>query len=353
MSSIVDILTLSAEQILAIPAERPDKLFNEKEVVQQARSLISKWHPDRNAGSEESTKVFKHLKHLKEKALEQIGLNTWKGKGSIMFLAEDRKMFRMQFSLMHEFELGKMYIGHTKVIYVLNNEYEDFFRNAIVSIKRIHYPSTKFKEEFPKFLPDIHHIMWNTSIGHVLVMNKTKDVVLLKDLLDYFPERKLPVKHVAWICNSILNTMCFLNHIDINLNAISTSTVFVSPQYHSSVLMNGWWYATKCGGKLVALPSDVLEVLTSKSLLKEKLSTSENNLIALRALALECLGDSSKVGSKFLKDDTVPKEFLGWLRSSPFKSPIDDYIALEEALHKAWGKRTFIDLPVDISKIYQ
>jgi len=348
----MDITLLTAIDILAIPLERPDKLFKQDDVVGQYRAFVSKWHPDRNGDSELSNKVFCHLKELKEKALEQIGENTWKGAGIVMFLSEEKKLFKIHYSIMHEFELGKMYIGHTKIIYVIDKQHEELFHNALIKIKTIHYPNSKFKEEFPKFMPAVHKILWHTSIGHVLVLDKTKDVVLLKDLLEFLPDKKIPPKHVAWMCNSVLNSMCFLNHIELNLNGISSSTIFISPQYHSTCLFGGWWYATKTNSKLVALPTDVLNVLTSKNLMKDKISTSENNLIALRALALECLGDRTKTGSMLLKDPTVPKEFLNWLRSPPAETPIKDYLLLEDALFQAYGKRTFVNFDIDVTKIY-
>jgi hypothetical protein len=347
----MDILSFTGEQILAIQLERPDKLFDAKDLVHQARQLISKWHPDRHNNDDLSNKVFMHLKNLKEKGLEQLGSNTWRGPNSVLFTTADKKKFKIGYKVMHPFELGKVYIGYEKIVYVIDTQFEKLFDNAINQIKSIRYPNDKFKTEFEKYLPSIVSIQKDTSIGHVLVLNKTKDVILLKDLIDYLPDNKILPRHVAWILNSILNTICFLDHIGININAISVSNIFVSPEYHSTLLLNGWWYATKQDAKLLALPLDVLDVLSSK-IMTEKSSKLSHNLITLRALGLECLGDKTKTGSMLLKDPTVPKELLGWLRSPPTNSPVTDFELLGKALHQAWGKREFVNFDVDISKIY-
>jgi hypothetical protein len=231
---MIDLDSLSASDILAIPKNRPDKLFNPVDIITQHRKIKSKWHPDRNK-SPDATKVFQHLNELKETALEQLGMGTWNGPNEILFYTNDKKKMVFKYRRFHEIEVGKLYIGRKFLMYVIDQNFKPLFENAQKQIGAIHYPLDKFKDEFTRYMPDIIFSGVDCSIGHVFVMKKTEDVVLLQDLIDHLGG-KIPPKHVAWIVSSLLNTNCFLNYINLNHNGLTTTNVFVSPQYHSTCI---------------------------------------------------------------------------------------------------------------------
>lgn len=346
---MIDFATLSAAEILAIPNNRPDKLFDPVDIITQHRKLKSRWHPDRNK-SPDATKVFQHLNELKEIALEQLGMGTWVGPNKILFYTKDKKKMVFKYRRFHEIEVGKLYIGYNTLMYVIDQNFTPLFDNATKRLGAIHYPLAKFKDEFTRYLPEVVFSEADCSIGHVFVMKKTEDVILLQDLIDHLGG-KIPPKHVAWIVSSLMNTACFLNHIDLNHNGLTTTNVFVSPQYHSCCIFGGWWYSSTVNGRLLALPRELINKLPA-SVLTDKVSKVEHNLIGLFTLALACLGDTSGTGSKLLTNSDIPAEFLAHLQNYPSNDVIDEYGKWRRTLEKVWGPRKFINLDVKSSDIY-
>ena len=213
-----------------------------------------------------------------------------------------------------------MYVGLKNIMYVIDPAYEDLFRNGIKIIGQIKYPTSKFEEQFKRQMPKIIKST-NSNIGFVAVMEKTEDLVLLRDLLNYLDNHKLPMVHVAWILSTLCNLACFLEMNKIAHGAISPDTFWITPKYHSGVLLGGWWYARNDGDKLIALPTESLTILPSKIFVDKKAKTEYDRTL-IKTIGLECLGDTSKTGSTLLKDMTIPKPILSWLRGSTasFKS---------------------------------
>jgi hypothetical protein len=340
--------------ILSVPVNRPDKLFSfdSENRTDEVRKLLSIWHPDRSTDPN-ATDVFKHIQQLKKSADEQIQDNTWATNGAVLFTcSKTKKIFKFKYLYMKPFELGHMYVNNTKVLYVVKDTFTKLFDNGVKVLQSIKYPAAKYEKEFKKYLPSIAHISKDTNIGHVLIVDKTEDVVQLSNLLQYLPDNKLLPRHTAWIISSLLNTCCFLYYIGISHNAILTDTMFVSPQYHSVVMLGGWWYANPINNKLVGLPAPVINSLPS-SVLSDKISKLFFDSMLIKSLAIECLGDTTRVGSKLLKDKDIPGNIVQWLRASTFDNPVTNYKNWDKVLDAAYGKRTFIKLDVDIKHINQ
>lgn len=345
----MDTLTLSAEQILAIRKDDPERLFSFDGFEHEFKVLRSKWHPDR-AISSKATEVFKHVMDLAETARTRITNNTWNGKAPITFTTSRGKKFRIQYRRTREFELGRMYIGTNYVMYVLDPEFADLFDNAVRSIKSIRYPDDKFKAEFARFLPKIRLEDKETSIGPVLVLEKTTDVVLLQDLIDHL-SGSIDPRHVAWITGSLYNIVTFFGHIGICHNSILPTTVFVSPEYHSVQLLGGWWYSTKKGDRLIALPSDLLKVLPSE-VLNAKTANTLYDRQATKSVAIACLGDATMAGSKLLANKEIPNAMLTWLRLPPGTNAIKEFEGWYDMLEKCFGKRKFVKFNVKVDEVY-
>lgn len=342
-------LSLSAKQILNIPAENPEKLFSLENFDDELKRLRSRWHPDISS-LPNAEEAFKHLMELADEAKERIKQGTWKGKASIIFTARN-KTYRFRYRTMHEFELGKVYIGTHVLMYVVDEKYEEFFINGITTIKGIDYPTDKFRQEFSRFLPKIKQVEKQTDIGCVLVIEKPTGTVLLQDLIDYMPDNQIDPKHVAWITSSLFNVATFLDYVGICHNSISTTTVFIDPKKHAIFLLGGWWYAAKDGEKLKALPSEMIKVLPAK-ILDEKIAKTAYDRQAVRSVAIRCLGDSSLIGMKLLIRKDIPKPMLNWLRSPSGPKAIEEYKGWYNVLEKSFGKRQFIKFDIDVNNIY-
>lgn len=114
----MDLLTLTAEQILRIDVENPEKLFSLEDFTAEARRLKMKWHPDRS-GESDAGVVFHHITKLAEIAQDRIDNDEWKGRAAIQFLTSQNKLFRFHYLKMHQVEIGKMYIGKTTLMFVI------------------------------------------------------------------------------------------------------------------------------------------------------------------------------------------------------------------------------------------
>jgi hypothetical protein len=345
-----DIKTLTAAEILNIPSNRPDKLFTASNIKAEAQQLISKWHQD-HCNLPEATAVFAHIRRLQKTANLQIADNTWQGVSSITFTTADDHTYTLHQKKSINFELGKCAISEGFLMYIIDDIHSDLVNNCIEQIQNIKYPKEKFKNEFQKYMPTIFKHYKDTSVGHVLLLRKTRDQVVLSELLQYLPNNRMEPVHVAWLINSLLNTACFLSMNSICHNAITASNILISPEFHSASLSSGWWYARPTGSKLLALPKDVLTTLPTK-LIVDKLAKIDYNIRMIKAIGIEALGDASKTGTRLLMDKTIPKPILSWLQQPPSESAITDYTQWNNVLDEVFGKRRFVEMNININELY-
>ncbi len=344
-----DTLKLTAEEILQTDFKKPEKIFSLNNFTKEFFRLRKKWHPDYNH-SPKANEVFKHLTLLAETAKSRIVSNTWNGKAALQYTQiSDDKTFRFNYRSMREFELGKMYIGKAHVIYVIDPKNKDLFDNGVKTIRGIKYAEKKMENQFRPLLPKIIQAS-ETDIGYVLVLNKPKKSVLLQDLIDFLPDNTLPPKHTAWVISSMYNIGMFLNHLGITHNSILASTIFVDPSEHTCYLLGGWWYSVKENSKLKALPSELIKALPKK-LFADKLAKTCYDRQAIKAVGINCLGDSSLGGSKLLFNKDIPNQIVNWLRTPSPESALAEYDGWINVLEDSYGKRKFIEFTTDISQI--
>jgi len=323
-----DNLKLSAEEILQTDFQNPEKIFSLDNFTKEFFRLRKKWHPD-YSDDPKANEVFQHLMLMAETAKGRIVSNTWNGKASLQYTTTADKTFRFKYTSLREFELGKMYIGKHHVIYVIESKNKDLYDNGVKAIKGIKYKEKKFENQFKSLLPKIIQAT-ETDIGYVLVLDKPKKAVLLQDLIDFLPDNTLPPKHTAWVLSSMYNIAMFLNHLGITHNSILASTIFVDPSEHTCYLLGGWWYSVKENTKLKALPSELIKALPKKLFADKKAKTCYDSQ-AIKAVAINCLGDSTLGGSKL----SALKEYEGWINT----------------LENSYGERKFTKFTTDISQI--
>jgi hypothetical protein len=206
------------------------------------------------------------------------------------------------------------------------------------------------REEVKKYLPDILDVFYVEDGRNVVVLNKTPDVFLLQDIID-FHHGKIPPKHVAWIGSSLHNIACYLKFIGYTHNGLTASNYFISPRYHSGLLLGGWWYAKKVGDKLVALPKAAIQV-ADPDIIKSKIAHPSLDLAMIRQLGLNCLGDPS--GINLLHSNDVPKPLINYLRSYHGDDAYKDYHHWQKkVLFPSFGERRFVEMKVEISDIFK
>jgi len=348
---MTDPMKLTADQILAINIASPERLFSLAGFTMEIKRLRGKWHPDLSSDPK-ANDVFVHLMKLASVARTRIATNSWALKAQVTFTDNStQKSYNFKYKKMHTFELGKMYIGDTHVLYLLEDSYNDLYENGLTYIRSIRYPDSKMKKEFERFLPNVTFSA-KTNIGNVVLISKPKDAILLQDLIDAIPGNKIDPIHVAWIVGSMYNIATFLDFIKISHNSILPSTVFIDTKKHGVFLLGGWWYATKSGNDIKALPSQIVKMLPAKILTTKK-AKSIYDRQAVKGLGVFCLGDPTFVGSKLLADKTIPLQLVRVLRTPSGDDAIKEFSGWYQMLKSVFGKREFTKFNFDTSNIYE
>ena len=320
----------------------PGEIFsgNSSSLKSEYDRLAKQYHPDHNK-SPKANDEFIHLKKLYERAKDELKEGYWESKTTLQFSSYQAK-FRRKLDL----PIGRMYVGDSHVTFLVNKEHKMLWENAINTIKGFTYASDKMKKEISRYLPSIRTTA-ELSKHYVLVLNKTPDLILLRDI----PSSTIPDwdKHVAWILSTLHNLLCYFEFAGITHNDISLDTYFISPKYHSGVLLGGWWYSCKKGGKLLAVPTDSYS-LFSPTMAKTKIADYSLDKELIRALGRELLGD--RVGTRLLVNKAAPLPFINWLRCSSSQPAAKEYSLWDKVLEKCYGEKKFMHMNVSAESIY-
>lgn len=341
---------LSATFILAIPLSEPERLFTgaKDQAKAEYRELIKQWHPDRTA-SAEAMDVAAHINRLYDTALIKIEAGSWHAPGHLLLKGTDGKTRRIRYRKKHAFELGEMFYGDTAIIWLVRIEYADLFENARRMIDGLHYRDQAMKAEIARYMPQVRTV-FETIDGFAMVLNKTPDTFLLRDILDAL-NGKIDAKHVAWMQSSIHNIACYLDYAGLTHNAISPDTMFVSPKYHSCSLLGGWWYSAKAGSRLNALPPPA-HAIAPPDVLKAKRADPKLDLTLIRAMGRELLGDRS--GMTLIESKAAPRPMIDFLRQPTTGLAQRDYALWRDpTLTKSFGARRFVELAISPSDIFK
>ena len=338
-----NVIALSAEALLAIRPSEPERLFtgDEDTAKQEFRALASLWHPDRCPGAG-MTGVFQHVNRLYDTAVRKLRGGIWQTPGLLVLRATDGATYKIRYRKEREFELGRQFVGSEIVAYVVGKDHADLFENALQVIGRLPCADARMAAEVQRYLPEIvRH--FETGEGWVLVLRKTPDLVLLRDLLDHYGGR-MDARHVAWIVSSLLNLACYLDYARLAHNAILADTWFVSPSQHGGALLGGWWYAVRQGERMRAAPAATVQYAPF-DVMDRRCGDSRTDLELIRALGRELLGDAT--GARLAREKAAPQPMIDWLQLPAGDSALRDYqIWMNRVLKDSFGKRRFVKLDV-------
>lgn len=337
----------SAAAILAVPLDQPERLFRlQYGIAERYRELAKVWHPDVNSDPAAGD-VFAHIGRLRVAALERAAKGIWNPPGLIEITDRYGKRFRLTYRARRKFEMGEMLIGMGIVTFIIPRRHESLVLNGLGQIGRIGYPSKDFQKSLERYMPKVERA-FETKDDWVVCIRKEHHEVLLADLITHLGG-KIEPKHTAWIISSLLNLACFLEVSNMTLNALSPSTVFVSPQKHAVSLYGGWWYAQKGGGLLSHLPPETLS-LASPRLKATKIAQAELDLVAIKAIGRACLGDLA--GGSLRTRPDIPSALSQFLLLPPAKSAIKEYGSWPKVLEDSFGPRRYHELKITGDDVY-
>lgn len=338
--------SISADSILAIPKDEPERLFSGAlGIKDEYRQLAKLWHPDHNPGDPRAPAVFSHLNLLHEAGQEKLRRGSWSPPGQLLVTDVDGKYWRLNYYKRRPFELGEIFYGRRAVGFLLAAGNADRARAAAAVIRGNSFSNDAMRAEMEKYLPSITSTVMVNDGRVLVVMPKTADVYLLDDLRKALGGSVDP-RHVAWILSSLFNIACYLEYAGTVHNAFLGDTIFVSPQYHSTALLGGWWYAAKLGSPITHLPTAVHRI-APPAVLRAKKADHQLDRIAIRAVGRELLGDATGMSLA----GRAPDPMLTFLRSPPHDSALKDYGAWRAVLESSFGPRRFVELVLPESAI--
>lgn len=343
---MTDVLSLTEEEILAIPLDMPERVFTgDMDAARlQMRKLRSKWQPR----TSDTSAAMAHINALYDRATELIQKGLWRRIGSLVIKATSGKEYLFRYLKAEPFELGITYIGEAFVVYFVKDDYADLVRIAQDHIERSFvFPDGKLKAEHERSLPKLQTLI-QAKNGYYLVIKKDPEYLRLSDVLEHFGG-KIDPKHVAWMLSRLYNLSCFLQLSNLVHHDISPQNCFINPKQHYLALLGGWWYARKCGEKLIALPQRTI-TYGPTSLMSAKLAVPSTNSELIKATGRDLLGDS--VGSR-LATMGHPSALVNWLRfPAKEEAAWEEYAYWERVLKNSFGARKFIELKLESKDIY-
>jgi hypothetical protein len=341
---------LTAKELLAIPKDRPDKLFdNDADTAKkQFRELAMLWHEDINRAPE-APAVFRHIKDLYDEAEKRIGTPAWSCSNKYEFHIKNGRTVRRAFRVKRQFELGTTYIGDAAVTYVLNGNHGQLFRNAIMHITNFKYPDAATAQQFAAALPSLE-TSFEADEGFVIVIRKTKNVLLLRDVLNHFGT--LPDTQTAWIFSRLATLCCYLQSTaKLTHNDITPDSVFIDSVKHSIHLLGGWWYAAPIGARKLLRVSPYASLYGYPSASRTPVPDFRNDLTLIRAVARELLGDVNGIKYR-TANSTYPRPFVEWLSAATSGKAISDYQSWQKCRDESFGKRQYLVMPIDADTLY-
>ena len=312
---------------------------DEKVVKAEYRQMARAYHPD-ICTLPNASKVFAKLNELHEAAIALLEKGEWEVSNLFEIRDNAGRKYSTRYLKSFPFELGTAYIADLSLTYLFDKEHVSFFENALRQIKGLRYANANMEKEFSRLLPKVKYSFKTSDDRFCLILDKTPDVFLLSDVLDYYGGH-IPDRHVAWIISRLCNLCCFFDYLGISHNGLVVQNCLISPQYHTLLPLGGWWYAMPQGGRLLGVPKVVYDVMPIKA---------KSDKIAAIGTDLEA---AKQIGRQISDMGTTPaavKEFLEAGASSKAK---EDFSKWNTALDKAYGERKFIEMIVSKSDIYR
>jgi len=358
--------SLSAGEILAIPAGEPERIFprDRDGIKKLKRSLSMLWHPDHNKDPM-ADDVLGHIIKLSKSATEKLEAGTWHVPGILVLEDTAGKAFRLKYLKKHNFELGEFYISASKLTYVVRGDYKDLFDNGVKAIKGLKFANDKMRKGLEIYFPKINKTFETKNGDHVLVVERDPDAILLRDCFNHAAGTIDP-RNVAWILSRFHNFTSYMQWAGMTHNAITLDNCFIipkdrttartasksiAPKDHSLLVLGGWWYAASAGRPLLGLPPQAVNYAPRSALSSGRADFQIDNTM-IRVAARELLGDAS--GVRLVHDKKIPKAMSNWLTLPGSGDAIEDFTTWHsKILIDSFGPRKFVEMDIDPDEVYQ
>jgi len=336
----MNVSTYSADQLLRVPLDRPERLFVPDLAQTRAiwRRLSGLWHPDRNAEAKAGF-VFAHIRRLYEAALERIERGIWDDGERLEVRDRDGRRFRLKYRMNDKHDLGSVFIGDRTIGYLFEGDAKEWARDGRRAIKALSWANDGMRQALSLQLPACLRLVEGERFC-LLVLGKSADFVPLARLRDALGGA-VPTRHVAWIVSSLLNIGCYLEWAGLCHLAISEENCLVAPEGHSVALSGGWWFSQRAGSELTTLPARTV-ALAPPDALARRTAEARIDAALIRQLGLDLLADRSA---------SAPQAMLDYLSLPGSGSAVQDYEEWQKTLWASFGVRRYSDLALSADAI--
>ena len=339
---------IAADRILSIPESYPGMLFSSPTDAKDEYRLLAKiWHPDRNPDPKASD-VLAKVNILWSEAQRMIEADSWTIPGELLLESKVGQRFKLRYKLKRTIDVGTMYYGETVLAFVVDEKHSSLFDSAEKAISSLKYADSKMREDVSRFVPKITKSFQQVDGSRVMVVPKTEDAFLLRDVVEQ-QGGKLDPKHAAWVTSRLMGLCCYMDWAGISHNSMTLDTVFISPKYHTALLLGGWWFSKPLGGDVKVVPKAIHSLLPS-SVLKDKVASGKTDRLTARAIGREVAGDRTGLNLKKLG---VPEPMADFLRHPLGSNPYDELRTWQKVLEKSFGPRKFTVLDIPKDRIYE
>ncbi len=338
----------SAASILAIPEDRPDKLFTKGSLAAERKALMKEWHPDLNRDPQAAA-VAAHIQVLFSEAERRIESGTWVTPGQIIFDRKGGTSLQMTYRVARVVDAGTLYLGHSAMTYVMTSALTELRDHAHKRISALPFKDAKMADQMAAYLPKVWEA-FDTEDSACLAMTGGRGELILADVLAHF-SGKLPPVHAAWIISSLWNIAAYAQVSRLSLPGMTIDGLTIDPVKHTARLIGGWWCAVDEKATLSLVPGKVLSALPS-SLFKDKIAHPRINGEIVKAIGREILGDIT--GARLRRDKEIPGALVDWLLRPARDSAIEDYRTWrEQVLPAAFGAPRFVRLELSSTDLYK
>lgn len=319
-------MTIEVKKILNIT--EPEKLFTKDGIANEYKAMAKRFHPDNYVHG--SHAAFIKINELHTEGLRKIIEGTWDNHELIMVTPAGR-VFKLKYDKKEKTEYGNRFISreHSALSTHLDN-FSKRFRKNVCHAQAYIKTNVKLHENFTNLIPVLNTNDFASPLyGELLMMNRPlPEFYSIQSVLN--TNEVIPHKQATWIISRLMNLAVLLNKSGMVHNGITTESVFINVHEHTAALLDGWWYSTKKGTKVKSVPTENVNLLSTKER-SSKIITSKFDL--------ECI---KQIGRKLQSDDT-PIQIKQWL-----KIPATDNV-LKELEHwqdsiiiAAYGERKFV-----------
>ena len=303
------------------------------------RDLIKQYHPD-NCYDPRASDAIQALQSLYAQAEKMFVDGTWEKSNYIEIKTTSGKRLQVNYQYHCVFELGEYFVCNKNIIYLFDFNKKKYYNNYIQNIKNLKYADKGMEDMFKRFFPTVVSEYDTEDSRHVIVLSKTEDVYPLRCVIENLFNGDVPDTHLAWMISRLMNICCYLKYNKIVCNGINLDSCFVSPEFHSILLLGGWWYTTEVAQPMIGTSKDIFDVMPP-IVKANKISSYVTDVESVKAF-----------GRKYLSS-AAPQAFRDFLNSGTQEDSMKEMQKWDEALTKSYGKRRFIKIVSNKNQIYK